>query len=183
MTKTFIEYLIESVEKSTYSFVVKIAGDIPDHCEETMKQALSKYEVTLCEKVRTTPIQHILVDFPQLENAEVTVFNVDVSYPTTSLILQNYISEQTGLPIGNIKVRSIKEEQEAELNAIHSADSDGSGKPLLLSDYEKEKIPPLHGEKAISSFLKSLKNKQSTLTQYKGVNDQILAKTMPKEKG
>lgn len=180
MKKEFIEYLIESVEKSIYTFVVKIAGAIPDHCEETMKQALSKYDVTLLEKVRTTPIQAQQPDFPSLENAEVTVFNVQVSYPVTSLVLQSFISEQTGLSLANIKVRSEKEEEEAELNAEHLA-SDKKGKPLLLSDYDKEKAAPLHGDKAISSFLKSLQQKAS-LTQYKGVNDQLLAKTSPKEK-
>jgi len=182
MKKQFIEYLIESVEQSTYSFVVKIAGDIPDHCEETMKQALSKYDVTLMEKVRTTPIQNKLPDFPQLENAEVTVYNVEVSYPTTSLILQSYIAEQTGISAANIKVRSIKEEEEAELN-VENSEFDKKGNPLLLSDYEKGKQEPLHGEKAISNFLKSLQNKKHTLTQYKGVNDQLLAKKSPKEKG
>lgn len=180
MKKSFMEHLIESVEKSTYTFVVKIAGSIPDHCEETMKQALSKYDVSLLEKVRTTPIQNKLLDFPQIENAEVTVFNIAVSYPTTSLVLQSYIAEQTGLPAANIKVRSTKEEEEAELNAENSID-EKSGKALLLTDYEKEKGSPLHGEKAIGSFLKSLKQ-QSALTQYKGVNDQLLAKSLPKEK-
>jgi len=180
MKKPFIEYLIESVEKSVYTFVVKIAGDIPDHCEETMKQSLQKYDVMICEKIKTTPIQQKLTDFPQLENAEVTVFNIEVAYPTTSLVLQSYISEQTGISLSNIKVRSTKEEEEAELNAAN-ADDNKSKKALLLTDLEKEKQQPLHGEKAISSFLKSLQNK-SSLTPYKGVNDQILAKTLPKEK-
>jgi hypothetical protein len=178
--KSFIDYLIESVEKSKYTFVVKIAGDIPDHCEETMKQSLSKFDLMLLEKVRTTPIQQTLPDFPQMENAEVTVYNVEVAYPTTSLVLQSYIAEQTGLSLSNIKVRSSKEEDDVIENELRST-IDKKSKPLLLTDYDKVKTNPLHGEKAISSFLKSLQNK-AALTQYKGVNDQILAKSLPKEK-
>jgi hypothetical protein len=178
--KSFMTHLTESIEKSKYTFIIKIAGDIPDHCEATMKQSLDKFEVTSFEKIRTTPIQNKLPDFPSLENAEVTVFQLEVSYPTTSLVLQSYIAEQTGISISNIKVRSSKEEDEDELNAEH-ADKDKKSKPLLMTDYAKEKSANLHGEKAVSSFLKGLQH-QATLTQYKGVNDQLLAKSSPKEK-
>lgn len=173
-------HLNESIEQNKYTFIIKLAGDLPDHCEETMKQSLEKFEVTSLAKIRTTPIQDKLPDFPSLENAEVTVFQLEVSYPTTSLVLQSYIAEQTGISISNVKVRSNKEEDEAELNAEHS-EKDKKYKPLLMTDYQKEKYPNLHGEKAVSSFLKGLQH-QATLTQYKGVNDQLLAKSSPKEK-
>jgi hypothetical protein len=177
--KSFISYLNESVEQSKYVFLIKIAGEIPDHCEDAMKQAIEKYKVSKFEKLRTTPIQATLPDFPQIENAEVTIFKIELDYPTTSVVLHSCISENTGINSANIKVRSEKEEAEAELNS-ENCDKDSSSKPLLLSPYEKTKDPQLHGEKYISKFLKDLQ--KTSLEQYKGVNDQILAKKSPTEK-
>lgn len=178
-TKSFVEYLMESIEKSSYDFVVKFAGDLPDHMEDTLKRSLEKYDLINFVKIRTTPIQNKLPDFPDVENAETTIFSISVAYPTTSLVLHSYIAEQTGVPMSNIKVRSSKEEEEIEINTENCGEK--KSKPLLLTDYEKEKSPNLHGEKSISSFLKTLQ--KLNLTQYKGVNDQLLAKSMPKEKG
>lgn len=54
-----------------------------------------------------------------------------------------------------------------------------------MSDYEKTpkgEVDRLHGEKHKSNFLKELSKTQKDhgMTQYKGVNDQLLAKKMPK---
>ena len=43
--KSFIEYLYESQEAKKYAFKVKIAGDLPEHCEDVMETALQQYQV------------------------------------------------------------------------------------------------------------------------------------------
>ena len=43
--KSFIEYLTESKEEKKYSFKIKIAGDLPENCEDVMETALQKYKV------------------------------------------------------------------------------------------------------------------------------------------
>lgn len=180
--KSFVEYLIESVEEKKYSFKIKIAGDLPENCEDVMETALKKYDVSKFSKSKTTPIQSKLPDFPQMENASVTVFDIELNYPTTSSVLHTYISEQTGVDGSCIKVRSPLEEAEVELNAEHSDDKDG--KALLTQDYQKESNQDKVGDKGVSNFLKELAKarKESEPTQYKGVNDSILAKKAPKEK-
>jgi hypothetical protein len=57
-------------------------------------------------------------------------------------------------------------------------------KALLTQDYQKENNQDKVGDKGISNFLKDLAKvrKESEPTQYKGVNDSILAKKIPKEK-
>lgn len=179
--KTFKEYLTESQEDRKYSFKIKIAGDLPENCEDVMKTIFKKYECCTFNKVRTTPIQSKLTDFPQLENVEVTIFEADFEYPTTSSVLSAYISENTGITADRIKVRSPKEEAEAELNAENSSE-DTKKKALLTQDYEKENNQSLVGDKKVSNFLKELQKARSEIEQYKGVNDQILAKKAPKEK-
>lgn len=180
--KSFIDYLSESCEDKKYVFKVKIAGNIPENCEDVMETALQKYQVSKFAKGKTSPIQSKLMDFPELENESVTVFEVELMYPTTSSVLTNYIAEHTGVSTDRIRVRSPLEEAEAELNAEH--DTEKSGKALLLTTDKKENNQGLVGEKKVSSFLKDLAkaSKEHQLTQYKGVNDVILAKSSPKGK-
>jgi hypothetical protein len=180
--KSFKDYLIESLEEKKYPFKIKIAGDLPEHIEDTMKAALEKYKVSSFNKGKTTPIQPKLLDFPTLENTQMTVFDVELDYPTTSQVLTAYMSEQTGLDACCIRVRSLKEEDEIELNTEH-LNSDKK-EALLNQDYQKENYQDTVGDKKISSLLKELSkaSKDSQPTQYKGVNDKILAKSAPKEK-
>jgi len=180
--KSFKDYLIESLEEKKYSFKIKIAGDLPEHIEDTMKAALEKYKVSGFSKGKTTPIQAKLLDFPTLENTHMTIFDVDLDYPTTSQVLTSYMAEQTGIDSCCIRVRSLKEEDEIELNTEHLvADKKDA---LLNQDYQKESNQDMVGEKKISSLIKELAkaSKDTQPTQYKGVNDKILAKSAPKEK-
>jgi len=180
--RSFKEYLAENIEEKKYAFKVKIAGDLPENCEDVMETILKKYEVAKFAKSKTTPIQAKLRDFPTMENAQVNIFEVELSYPTTSTVLTNYISEHTGITADRIRVRSPLEEAESELNSEHVDEKDG--KALLTQDYQKENHQDKVGDKGVASLLKELTKarKDSGPTQYKGVNDAILAKKLPKEK-
>lgn len=180
--KSFKDYLIESTEEKKYSFKIKVAGELPEHFEDAAKMALQKYQVSSFTKGKTTPIQAKLVDFPTLENMQVTVFDIDLMYPTTSQVLTSYMAENTGVDPCCMRVRSLKEEEESELNAENFVNKDKSA--LLTQDYQKENHQDLVGEKRISNFLKELAktNKETQPEQYKGVNEKILAKSAPKEK-
>lgn len=182
MKKSFKSYLKENVENYVYKFIIKVAGEVPECCETGMKNALSKYETIKFSKLRTTPIQEKLVDFPEVSNSEVTVFEAEVQYPVTPSVLLADIVSNTKLAEANVKVRTEAEEDDV-VNNVETAEKVKKDKPLLMTDYEKEPkgTPPLHGEKHKVNFLKSLaKDKDHGLTQYKGVNDQLLAKKAPK---
>ena len=178
--KSFTEYLMESKEEKKYSFKIKIAGDLPENCEDVMETALQKYQVAKFVKTKTTPIQAKLRDFPTMENSQVSIFDIELEYPTTSAVLTTYMLEQTGLTAERIKVRSPAEDEEAELNAEHLDEDDA--KALLTQDYKKENNQNTVGDKGISNFLKDLAKVRKEHVQYKGVNDAILAKKAPKEK-
>jgi hypothetical protein len=182
--KSFKDYLVESQSEKKYTFKVKIAGAVPDHCEDVMEVCLQKYKVSKLVKGKSSPIQSKLMDFPNLENESVTVFDVDLEYPTTSQVVAACISEHVGVTLDRIKVRSTLEEEEAEMNSESVDTTDKKEPPLLRSSYKKENNQELVGDKRVSSFMKELAkvNKEHKLEQYKGVNDAILAKTAPKGK-
>lgn len=108
--KSFSEYLTES--KKTYAFKIGIAGELPEGFEERLKTALEKYSLNKLTKGKKTPIQERPLDFPQLENMEVSYFEVEVNYPTTVQVLQEYLGSVCKVPQSHIIVRNPNEPQE-----------------------------------------------------------------------
>lgn len=85
--KLFSHYLKENQDAKKYVFKIKVAGDLPEHCEDVMEAALQKYQVSKFTKGKSTPIQATLLDFPEIKNAAMTVFETELDYPTTSAVL------------------------------------------------------------------------------------------------
>lgn len=180
--KLFSEYLRESKEDKKYAFKVKVAGDLPEHCEDVMETALQQYQVSKFTKGKSTPIQANLLDFPTVKNAAMTVFEVELDYPATSAVLAELLSTHTGISRDCIRVRTPLEEANLEIETEHM-DSD-KNQPVLTKDYPKENNQNLVGEKAVSNLLKDLAKvrKESQPVQYKGVNDALLAKKLHTER-
>jgi hypothetical protein len=179
--KTYLEYLKESTEDKKYEFKIKIAGDLPEHCEDCMKSAFEKYKISKFSKGKTTPIQASLLEFPDIKNTTMTIFDAEFDYPTTSTVLAELISSATGISRDAVRVRTPVEEENLEVQELVP---DSKKKALLSQDYEKTSHQDLVGEKHVSSFLKLLSkvSKETQPTQYKGVNDKLLAKSAHKEK-
>jgi len=175
--KSFKEYLLES--KQTYDFKIKIAGDCPEDCVTKIKEALSTYKVESCSNGKRTPITEKQIDFPQLENVGVTVFDVTLSYPTTSVQVREAVANKLNIVPANIRVRNDQEEEELALNHEHD---ELSGESLLEKDLEEVNGQKLVGTKHAMSLLKELGKNKTTGTQYKGTNDKLLAKKAPSEK-
>lgn len=184
--KRFIDYLIESTEEKKYAFKIKIAGPLPENCEDCMEAALEKYKVSRFTKGKSTPIQENLLDFPEIKNAEMTVFETEVDYPATSAVILELISSATGIGKDCIRVRTPQEETNWEIEHEHNLQKEEKkdAKALLSQDYEKSSVQDLVGEKYVTGFLKGLTKirKESAAEQYKGANDALLAKKLHKER-
>lgn len=101
--KSFIEFLNES--KKTYKFHVRVAGPLPEGFADKAETALQKYSVVNFSNGKTTPISETPLDFPSLQNMEVTHFEAEVNYPTTSHVLEQYLANCCELPRTHIVVR------------------------------------------------------------------------------
>lgn len=180
--KRFIDYLNESVEEKKYVFKIKIAGDLPDHCEDVMETVLQQYKVSKFSKGKTTPIQETLKEFPLLKNSSMTIFDVELDYPTTSAVVADLISNSTGISKSCIHVKTPLEEATTAIEEEHLCSD--SNDPVLTQAYPKESNQHLVGEKHVSSFLKDLakKRKETKTEQIKGFNDALLAKKIHTEK-
>ena len=151
--KTFTQYLSESTKK--YDFRVKVAGEFTTEQEATLKSLLSKYSVSGFKKTGTTPIQSLPLDFPQVKNCEVNIYEVVLDYPTTQQELTEYLSAELGVGKQHLVVRSPNEPTEE----YQHVEPKREGALLDDPDYKEAGNPQFedyYGDKYNSGFVKEL---------------------------
>ena len=164
--KTFKEYLTES--KKVYNFKIKVAGDLPESFQENLKTSLGRCGVSKLEKIATTPIQALPLDFPNHPNTEVHVFEVVCEYPVTAPELATDV-KALGLAETSFRIRGVDEDSESPL--VEPTDT------ALLDEVEYKDLKIKHkdyfGDDFNKSFLKDLdktakaRKKEGVQTEYK----------------
>lgn len=173
--KTFKEYLTES--KKSYSFRVKVAGQLPEKFQEGLKTRLGRCGVMKVEKLSSTPIQESPLDFPLLKNMEVTVFEVSCEYPVTTPEISEDI-KCMGIDESCFRVRGSDEPSEQEQSL---ATDESSGEALLdESDLDKGNAKIKHkdyfGADFNKGFLKDLEKASKTRKKENGEGEYKLPK-------
>jgi hypothetical protein len=154
--KSFTEYLTESTKK--YDFRIKIAGDFTAEQETAMKTLLGRFaigETPSSFKKSKTPIQSVPLDFPQVQNCEVSIFEVTLDYPTTQYELKEYLSTELGVGKQHLVVRSPNEPSEE----YQHQETPRTGALLNDPDYKEAGSPKFedyYGDKYNSGFVKEL---------------------------
>lgn len=149
--RSFIKILQES--KKIYPFKIGVAGPLPEGFADHLETALQKYDVVKMTKGKKTPIQERPLDFPQLQNTEVTYFEVEVNYPTTVQVMQEYVGNCCDIPQSHIIVRNPNEPQELYQNTKE----DEVYEPMLTKeDMGGESAQDKVGENRVMDLLKEL---------------------------
>jgi len=154
--KTFKEYLSES--KKTYSFKVKIAGELPEGFADDLKARLDNRVIMQFEQLKTTPVTEVPHEFPELKNMEVHTFDVMTEYPLTTTEIEKEIFEMGCCEAGYYKVRNSASPTEIDqITAGDNADYEGA---LLhdnqYNDGQKVKHKDYFGDDFNKGFLKEL---------------------------
>jgi len=152
--KNFKDYLSES--KKQFDFRVKVAGTFTTEQEATLKTLLNKFAMSGFKKTATTPIQALPLDFPQVKNCEVNIYEVSLDYPTTQQELTEYLTTELGVNKQNLVVRRPGEPSE-EYQHIEANPRTGA----LLDDpnYKEAGDPQFedyYGDKYNTGFVKEL---------------------------
>ena len=108
--KTFTQILTES--KKTYEFKIGLAGDMAEGFQDKLETALKKFDIVSMSNGKKTPIQERPLDFPQLQNMEVTYYDAEVGYPTTPQVLQDYICKCCECDQAHVIVRNANDPRE-----------------------------------------------------------------------
>lgn len=99
--KSLNEYLTES--KKTYTYRIKVAGDLDTAVYDKFKAALDKFDLESCSSPKKTPIQSDPVGFPGLENQEINIFDIVLKYPA-SVQQVTELAKLTGIPANALVV-------------------------------------------------------------------------------
>jgi hypothetical protein len=175
MNKTFKEYLSES--KKQYDFRVKVAGEFTTEQESTLKDLLGRFSVSGFKKTAKTPIQSLPLDFPQIKNCEVSIFEVTLDYPTTQQELTEYLATELGVGKSHLVVRRPGEPSEEYQTPGEQRET------ALLNDpdYKEAGTPKFEdyfGDKYNTGFVKELNDLLKLERKARG--EQIPAETPAK---
>ena len=152
--KTFKEYLSES--KKTYSFKVKIAGELPEDFADRLKARINNRSIIQFETLKTTPVQELPLDFPELKNVEVHIFDVMTEYPLTPQEIEAEITEMNCCAVGTFKVRNSQSPSEIEQIEMGAKKEGALLHDNQYSEAGKIKAKDYFGDEFNKGFLKDL---------------------------
>ena len=151
--KTFKEYLAES--QKTYDFRIKIAGDVDAKIEKSMKTALEKFGVESYKKQGKSVVQEHPLDFPQLKNEALNIYDTSLNYPINAEGLRDYLRDYLDIDFSHLKVRKpgepTEQYQEPKDETYETKLTDAEYK-----DAPKIKGEEYYGDKYNMSMLKAL---------------------------
>jgi len=152
----FKKYLAESSKQ--YDFIIKIAGELSEDTENNLEIALKKWDVAKLSSGKKTPIQNLPLDFPELKNMEVTVYEATLNYPCTPPDLRFALSDALNIQNDHIRIRKPGEPYEE-----YQAEKDDTTYEPKLNDgeykYDDVKVDKdelVVTEKGKESFLQQL---------------------------
>ena len=150
--KTFNEFLTESAK--TYKFRVRVAGELPEGFVDHMKANLAKYEIINLSAGKSTPITERPLDFPNLQNMEVTHYEVELKYPATSQVLTEYLVNSCSVDRGHLIIRG--DGDPIEMQQDEAEDSKPYESLLNTEDMGGESAQESVGDGHVMNLLKEL---------------------------
>ena len=150
--KSFNEFLTESAK--TYKFKVRVAGELPEGFVDHMKANLAKYEIINLSAGKSTPITERPLDFPNLQNMEVTHYEVELKYPATSQVLTEYLVNSCSVDRGHLIIRG--DGDPIEMQQDEAEDSKPYESLLNTEDMGGESAQESVGDGHVMNLLKEL---------------------------
>ena len=123
--------------------------------ETHLKTLLDKWQLSGFKKAKKTPIQQLPLDFPQLKNVEVHIYEVTLDYPATQHELTEYISSELKVGRNHVVVKRPGEPTEEYQNI----ETPREGALLDDPNYKESpnaKFEDFYGDKYNSGFVKEL---------------------------
>jgi hypothetical protein len=159
---TLREY-IEQIQ-TKHEIRVKFACELTDECIDKIETHLEKYDAESISTPETLIMQKRPMDFPNVENAEVTIIDFVANLPVSVDKLRVDLAKMLRCSEGHIVVRNKKDPRETQDAAIVKSleDSEKEVTPKLGTDYTDDeasgvKQEELAGNEFNTSLLKQLK--------------------------
>jgi len=168
--KTLTDYY-NSLRKD-YKFKIKIAlCDMTDAHKDAIDECLKKYDLKDISGLTKTPVQASPLDFPNIPNTSVVIFDVTMAYPATPNMLQTELAKASGISEGNILVFTLNDPRlvdQEEFEKRRSAEFKDKYETKLGSAFDFEDEPE-YGDALVTSIMggvtKTIKDrKDNTVT-------------------
>ena len=153
----FKDYLTESTK--SYDYKIKVAGTIADDFKNRMETALQKFELAKMSAGKKTPIMTLPLDFPQLSNESVTIFDVTTNYPVAVNTLKEYLADYMNINASLIVVRKPgepTEEYQADMQIGQKSEYANKLLDIEMKDAPKVKAEDFYGDKYNMGLLREL---------------------------
>lgn len=160
------------LNRKLYKFVVKVAHEVTDDDMNKLEKMFKKYGLTDITKPEKTIFHTKPIDFPNLECAEIWMFDVTFEYPVTPQFLLEDVKSCLKLPESYIVILN---SNSPFINAEVSTytDKDEKSKPLMTSPYKDDiKGTDYYGDEYNKKLCNAVKkhNKEKPIAKvYKGV--------------
>ena len=108
---------------------------------------------------KTTPIQKLPLDFPQLSNESVTIFDVTTNYPASVREMKEYIADYMNISPACVVVRKPNEpseEYQEQMEVAKTSEYKNKLQDIEYKDAPKVNAEDFHSSKANMSLLKEL---------------------------
>ena len=171
--KSFKDYLIES--KKVYSFKVKVAGEVPENFAKDLKSRLHEKEVVTFENMTKLPVRKVPMDFPQLSDMDVHVFDVVTEYPVTPADISKHIEEMACCEHYVVKYSSDPSEED-QVNMFSDAKQTTRLNDANYGDSAKVKHKDYFGDDFNAGFLKDLQKTAKQHAKEKQANNKAFEK-------
>ena len=153
----FKDYLTESTK--SYDYKIKVAGELDKGFASRMETALQKFELANLSAGKKTPIMTLPLDFPQLSNESVTIFDVTTNYPVAVNTLKEYLADYMNMNASLIVVRKPgepTEEYQADMQIGQKSEYANKLLDIEMKDAPKVKAEDFYGDKYNMGLLKEL---------------------------
>jgi phosphoketolase len=120
-------------------------------------------------KGKKTPIQEVPLDFPNLKNTAVTIFELKTSYPASVFEMHSYISNIMRLQPNQLVVRKPgepTEQYQEEMKTKETSEFKSVLQDVEYKDAPKVKADEIYGDKANQSLLKELLKARKEKTEF-----------------
>jgi len=154
--KSLTEYVADL--NHSYSYKVKVLGEVEADIMEKLKTNLQKFELESCSEVTSTPITEDPVGFPGEKNESVSMFDIVLKYPANS----EQVQEEAKLAgIQPAKIRIMTTEWDQSMNDEYNKREDTTR--LETPEYPKaDKEQTEASTKYSESFKDIVKNAANT---------------------
>lgn len=108
--KTFLEHLVEA--EKTYEFRIKLANYDPTDSMDKLESVLNAYGLKEITKPKRLPIKANDIDFPSIDNCQLYIMDVALTYPVNDTQLASLIADRYNVPRAQLVVVPIGQPEE-----------------------------------------------------------------------